>query len=154
MKPEEWGPSTWKFIHATTMEYPENPTDNDKRNYYNLFYNLQNVLPCQKCKLNYARHLEVLPLTPQVLSSRANLIRWGIDLHNIVNEDTGKPVLSYDQALEQFNSNLDPPQDHSDTIKIIIIIVIILAVIFAVYYFCFYNKEEQMGGTNITKIFY
>ena len=60
-KPEkkDWGPGAWSFIHYVALAYPENPTGEDKENYKMFYANLINVLPCQKCALNYQKHLDL-----------------------------------------------------------------------------------------------
>jgi hypothetical protein len=86
VKSNIWGKHAWKFMHYVTMGYPENPTEEHKNNYKNFFISLKYVLPCSICAKHYEENLEKLPLTDQVLSNRNNLIKWGIDLHNMVNK--------------------------------------------------------------------
>ena len=138
MKPEKWGRYAWTFLHAVTIEYPENPTKTDKLNYYNYFNSLPKVLPCDNCKINLDKHMASLPLTDNNLSCRANLIKWGIDLHNIVNKDTGKPQVSYNDALEQFKNLGDEPKPN--IWPYIIIILLIIVVLSVIFYFCFYQN--------------
>jgi len=45
-----WGPSAWTFLHTITFNYPEDPTEDDKRKYYNFFMNIKDVLPCKNVK--------------------------------------------------------------------------------------------------------
>lgn len=104
MLPDIWGPAAWKFLHSVTLDYPINPTDRDKNAYYYFFYSIQYVLPCAKCRNSMTKHLEKYPLTLDVLSTRDTLVRWVIDLHNIVNYYNGKRLLSYDQALDEIES--------------------------------------------------
>jgi len=98
--PKIWGPSSWKFMHYITMGYPEQPSEEVKRSTYNFFTSLKDLLPCEKCRYNFGYHLQRHPLTNDILSSRSKLINWLIDIHNDVNASTGKPILTYDQALE------------------------------------------------------
>ena len=37
MEPSKWGSQAWTFLHAITYVYPENPTDTDKKSYYDFF---------------------------------------------------------------------------------------------------------------------
>ena len=41
MKPEVWGPHAWIFLHSITFNYPDNPTDDEKKHYKNFFENLK-----------------------------------------------------------------------------------------------------------------
>ena len=85
MKPEVWGPHAWIFLHSITLEYPNNPTNEDKLNIKNFFNSVGLVLPCQKCRLNFNSHLKKYPLTDKVLESKSSLVKWMIDIHNCVN---------------------------------------------------------------------
>ena len=37
MNPKIWGPGGWLFLHSITLNYPENPTENDKMYHKNFF---------------------------------------------------------------------------------------------------------------------
>jgi len=103
--PDVWGPHAWKFLHYVTLNYPNHPTDNDKQRYKDFFSLMQYVLPCSICSKHFSENLKILPLSPTVLESRDNLIKWCIDIHNIVNKSKNKPVISYDDAYKNMNTN-------------------------------------------------
>jgi len=132
MLPEIWGPYAWNFIHLVTLDYPLYPTDSEKKHYKEYFTMLVYVLPCDKCKHNLFQNIKKHPLTDTVLSCRKNLVRWGIDLHNIVNYHTGKPILSYTVALNAIN-NLVNPQKKNNNLSYLIIGIMILIGIYIVY---------------------
>jgi len=100
MKPAIWGPHAWIFLHDITFDYPIKPTDTDKSDMKNFIYALANVLPCRSCRANFKLHLTELPLTDEVLSTRANLVKWMIDIHNRVNKSKGYEEKTYPAALE------------------------------------------------------
>lgn len=104
MLPTKWGNCGWKFIHSITLNYPENPTNDDKDNYVNFFYSLIYVLPCDSCGNNLKNHYKKLPLDDKRLANRYTLVKWGIDLHNLVNQSIGKKTLSYEQAMAAINN--------------------------------------------------
>ena len=83
--PNVWGPHGWKFIHYITLGYPDNPTDEDKKTYYNFFTILNKVVPCPICGNHYKQNLIKHPLDSDALSSKMKLIAWGIAMHNEVN---------------------------------------------------------------------
>jgi hypothetical protein len=97
--PDIWGPPGWKFIHYVTMGYPTYPSEEIKKKYYNYFHALKHVIPCSVCASHFTQNLETLPLTDEVLSNRNNLMKWGIDMHNLVNKITNKKEYSYDEAM-------------------------------------------------------
>lgn len=149
--PDIWGPHGWKFLHYVTLNYPIIPSNDDKKNYKEFFNLLQFVLPCSVCSKHFKENLKVLPLSDTVMESRENLIKWCIDMHNIVNKSKNKPELSYDQAIplintnimckEQFvnidnqnyNSSYLKDKDNINIVPCLIIIVFILILIAVVY---------------------
>ena len=125
-----WGPSAWTFLHTITYNYPENPSDNDKKNYHNFFDSLQHVLPCDKCKGHYKQNIQKYDLNNS-LDNREDLVKWLIDLHNDVNRDNGKKVWSYSEVYNKYdnlhNSNL------VNKMIIFVILCIVLVLIFFLY---------------------
>lgn len=131
MLPDIWGKYGWNFIHLITLDYPQHPTDSDKTNYRNFFYALIYVLPCAKCKHNLAKNISNFPLTDNILSNRSSFVKWGIQIHNIVNNHLGKPVLSYKEALYEIKK-LANPKKEDNTITYIIALVAIIFMIFMI----------------------
>lgn len=153
MIPAIWGKHAWNFIHLVTMEYPENPTEKDMRDYYNFIYSLKDVLPCSTCRNNLATNLQKHPLTYESLSSRANFVKWAIDLHNIVNIHTKKPILSYDQAMDEINKLMNgvtgPVEKNKSgfslqTLAIAIFVVIIICILI----FLLVKKKIEFNSAN------
>ena len=98
-----WGSHLWFSLHTITLNYPLKPTDEDKENYKNFFISLKNVIPCSVCKKNYKRHLNEHPIDNQ-LNSRKDLVYWLIDIHNMVNGEIGKKILSYETVLKKYEN--------------------------------------------------
>jgi len=142
MRPEIWGRHVWNCIHIITLEYPLEPTPEEKKYYKKFFHGLSHVLPCEKCRNNMSVHLKKIPLTDEVLSSRSSLVKWGIDLHNIVNYYTGKEMLTYNEALNQINKLLES-ENTQYGLKQYNWLFIILLVIFllCIYIWCIYRKN-------------
>jgi Erv1 / Alr family len=133
MKPEIWGKYAWNFIHIMTLGYPETPTKKEKKHYYNFFHDLMYVLPCEKCRQNMTEHLKKIPLNDETLSNRNNLVKWGIDLHNIVNYYTGKDMLSYTDSLNEINKLMKPSNYNWNYIYIVSLILILLCIALIIY---------------------
>ena len=120
MNPKFWGPHGWIFLHSVTMNYPKEPTNEDKTLYRNFFSSLKRVLPCEKCAYHYKQHINDDPIEP-ALESRNTLVRWLIKIHNKVNEDLGKPQYTYEQVIEEYKykmMNMD--RDETLIYKVII----------------------------------
>lgn len=103
--PDIWGPYAWKFIHMVALAYPSKPTEEDKLNYYTFFISISNILPCHLCSDHYKNNLLKHQLTDNVLSSRENLVKWTIDMHNEVNISNNKNVYDYDYAIDLIKNN-------------------------------------------------
>lgn len=146
-----WGPSMWFSLHTITFAYPLNPTESEKANYKIFFDNFKNVIPCSVCKKNYIRHLKEHPID-NYLSCRKKLVYWLIDLHNLVNVETGKKILDYSVVINKYekiykkkidltsdNSNCNNKPDRINlTTNIIIISLLILIILLGLYV---YNKK-------------
>lgn len=101
MNQNVWGPHLWFSLHTISFTYPLKPKDSDKANYKAFFTELQHVIPCSVCKKNYIRHLKEFPVNEH-LNNRKDIVYWVIDLHNMVNSETGKRVLTYEEALKRY----------------------------------------------------
>ncbi len=86
MNPKIWGHSGWTLLYQIAFNYPINPDYQDVDNYSKFFHSLQPVLPCSICQINYAKHLQLIPIAPY-LDSRDHLIEWLIKIQNLVNLD-------------------------------------------------------------------
>lgn len=93
-----WGPSLWHVLHTISFNYPVNPTVEDKKNYRQYFESLGNVLPCRACRDNYKVNLSKVKLTEKALKNRKSFSKWVFNLHNHVNEMTGK---KFDKTYEE-----------------------------------------------------
>lgn len=132
MKPEIWGPHAWIFLHSITLAYPEIPTQQDKINMRNFINSLGEVLPCNKCKINFKSHLKTNPLTDKILSSRNSLIKWMIDIHNSVNKSNFKETLSYENSLK-YILNLYEDNNFIMIVFSIIIVISIFVILFNIF---------------------
>lgn len=124
VEPSIWGPHAWVFLHSITFNYPNCPKQEDKINMRNFFNNLQNILPCDKCKNNFLTHIKKRPLTDNILCSKRELIKWLIDIHNDVNKMNGKQSVSYNDAIYKILYN--PQKDNTIIIVLSIIIGVLL----------------------------
>jgi hypothetical protein len=117
-----WGPPFWLTLHTISFNYPLKPTQQDKINYKIFYTSFQNVIPCSICKKNYIRHLKEHPID-NYLSSRRKLSEWVIDMHNMVNGETGKKILSYDVVIKKYEDiykkkiELDADNSNSNIIE-------------------------------------
>ena len=85
-----WGPSMWHSLHTISFNYPVNPSQIEKKNYYKFFMSLRNILPCKYCRLNYVKNIKAVPLNIKTMKSRASLSKWLYELHEEINKMLGK----------------------------------------------------------------
>ncbi len=128
MEPKIWGPSAWIFLHSVTLNYPNNPTPQDKEDYRIFFDSLQHILPCPTCKEHYAKNIRSNPIN---LKDRTSLINWLIDIHNQVNIYNSKPKLSYQEVYDIYDKlyNQNNVLNLNDNKIKICIVVLILTII-------------------------
>ena len=62
MNPKIWGPKAWFLIHAIAINYPKNPTFQEKREYSNFFKSLKDALPCLACAKHYEENIKKYPI--------------------------------------------------------------------------------------------
>jgi uncharacterized membrane protein len=104
--PTQFGPSLWQGLHYITLGYPTNPTDDQKDKYKAFFLLLKDTLPCSVCANHYAENLKILQLTDKVLENKENLVKWLIDLHNIVNDKNNKEIIEYKNARTLIDTDI------------------------------------------------
>ena len=98
-----WGPPLWHVLHTMSFNYPVDPTDEQKKHYFNFYSNLKNVLPCRYCRENLTNNLTKLPLTIEVFKNRDTLSKYVYDLHEIVNTMLGKTSgLLYEDVRDRY----------------------------------------------------
>jgi len=146
MEPNIWGPDAWTFLHSITLNYPDNPTIQDKKYYLDFFNILPNLLPCSICRQNLSKHLSDLPIK-FYLNNKLNLCKWLVEIHNKTNKDLGKKTITYSKFLEIYKKKYSNPNESSSyfinkvniqqkiiyiLLAIIIIILIYLSIIFKI----------------------
>lgn len=98
ISPKRWGREGWKFIHYVALTYPSKPTEKDKAKYLKFFESLQDVLPCEICASHFREHMKQHPIK---METNRELFNWTVDIHNIVNTQNGKKILTYDEAFDE-----------------------------------------------------
>lgn len=107
MDPTVWGPKLWFVIHTFALNYPDNPTYEDKRVMEEFFNNLKSTIPCHKCRIHYRQNLQNNPII-NYLDNKQSLFKFTVDLHNIVNKSLGKKIYSYDEVTQIYKQHYNP----------------------------------------------
>jgi hypothetical protein len=111
--PLQWGRQGWHFIHAVALGYSNTPTEEEKKAASDFINSLTIILPCIHCATNFKEKIEKYP--PRLDNSK-DFFEWTVDIHNEVNKENGKDVLSYNQALIEFENNAQP--NYSPIVKL------------------------------------
>lgn len=138
--PNDWGPFGWKFLHFSTLGYPNNPTEQDKIKYKKFYESLGDVLPCILCANHYKENLKIHTLD-KALESRENLILWGINMHNEVNKKNWKKQYKYDEGVMEILKNLELEFNKPPIYSYIFIIVLIIILMIGVYLLLKKNRQ-------------
>jgi len=100
-----WGPALWHYLHTMSFNYPNNPSDNDKKNYKSFILNLKNVIPCRGCRVNLHRNFKTLPLRNKNLKNRYMFSKYIYDLHEHINTMLNKKSgLTYDIVRDRYEN--------------------------------------------------
>ena len=103
-----WGPSLWHSLHTISFNYPVKPSKIEKKNYFDFFMSLKNILPCGYCRKNYVKNIKTIPLTMNSMKNRESFSKWLYELHEEINRMLGKKSnLSYEDVklrYEMFRS--------------------------------------------------
>ena len=135
IKPVLWGRHGWGFLHYITLSYPDNPDQETKKKFKDFFTQIiWKFLPCESCRHNYVRHLDEIPLTDDILSSRNKFIYWFVDIHNLVNYETGKKKITYDEFNKLYiEPEVKEEKQNNTSIYIIVCLIIALIILFITY---------------------
>ena len=140
MEPTVWGPKLWFFIHTIALNFPDNPSFEEIRNYESFFENLKYIIPCDKCKLHYTQRLNENPVS-KYLTDANTLFIYTIDLHNEVNKSLGKRIYSYEEVSKIYKNKYNNQYSMSKlinklfTIKTLIILLIIGGIVGLIIYY-------------------
>ncbi len=93
----DWGRPIWFILHTVSLYGPNDMMFTFKE-YKQMLTCLQYLLPCVKCRAHLSENLTKINLDT-CGKTKLDLFKCSWELHNIVNKDTNKPVLSFTEAL-------------------------------------------------------
>lgn len=88
---ESFGPHFWAVLHITCIGTKH------VANIIKFIYAFSEIIPCNKCRQHFKQLIIDHPI-PETASS--DIFKWTVDMHNIVNKETGKEEIDYVKALE------------------------------------------------------
>ena len=142
LSPKIWGHCFWQTLVYIVISYPAFPSIEQQYHYKRFFYELGNVLPCERCQINFSKHIEQVPID-NYLNNREALFEWLLIMYNLVNRSLNKPLITQSTFKKIFLSKLNGVVDdyteittmegfsnkqNSNLISIIIMGIILLVV--------------------------
>ena len=104
--PKIWGRDMWNMFYYIALSYPKNPTHNDKMKYKQFFQIAGSIVPCDKCKNNFTRHINELPID-DYLESGYDLFTWVNKMDNKVKEMTNQQQYTVEQSFQYYMSTIN-----------------------------------------------
>ena len=100
-----WGPMLWSILHMISLNYPDNPTDIQKINYYIFIISLTKVLPCKTCRINLEKNINTLDFSIEKdMQNRKTFSKFIYKLHCEVNTMLSKSVIYQPSYQEMCNT--------------------------------------------------
>ena len=128
-----WGPKAWFFLETICMAYPIEPTFEEKKSIQNFFLSLKNLIPCEKCRNNYIKHLKIYPINDDVIKNRDNLFKWINNIHNSVDKNKYKSIEDrFKYYLDKYNLENNTNNNESNSRKYILSIIILLILLLVI----------------------
>ena len=102
--PKVWSHSYWFMLHLGSISAPEMIPPSMRTKYWNYIEGIPVMIPCHDCAQHAQTWVDNHRVDrDQICSSRSNLVKFFVDLHNDVNRRTGKPIISEEQVYKMFS---------------------------------------------------
>jgi hypothetical protein len=138
IKPQIWGKHLWATGYLIAYSYPNNPTHDDKNIMLNFFNQFKYIIPCEKCRVNFSKHILKFPLDDLALTNKYSLINWFMNINNEVNIMLGKNILTMNDI---YNKYYQSPTNYNK--KIITSVLVFILIIILIGYMIFKRKCNQ-----------
>jgi hypothetical protein len=121
MKQSTWGPTYWSFLHILSISFPDQPTSEQKTHFRQCLEHLAPIMPCEQCRNHMTEYLRTVEWD-KVLTTKETCMRFVWEFHNSVNQRLGKPLYSWDQLIDTYETRLNasewnPIEDAHDLIE-------------------------------------
>ena len=99
--PKIWAPGLWFFLHIVSINYPTQPTQEDRRNYRSFLKNLGRVLPCRMCRSHFPENfVKAGGNKEKSYENRKNFSKFIYKLHKCINN--GDFGISYTDLINKY----------------------------------------------------
>jgi FAD-linked sulfhydryl oxidase len=87
------------LLHSIASQYPDEPTEREKRDAKNLINAVAALYPCKECQTHFQTVIKRYP--PEVGDS-VSFQEWMCKVHNVVNEKLGKEIFDCAKVEERW----------------------------------------------------
>ena len=103
-----WGPMGWMTLHSISLNYPENPTYEDKIVVKRFMDKFADCITCNTCKVHFeTMYYSYIKVHPEWTNSRFDLFLFIARAHNTVNKRLDKPLVrTVFDCIETIKSNI------------------------------------------------
>lgn len=136
--PKIWGPSMWKVLIYSVLSYPDEPNKEEQINMKNFLVCVGKILPCEKCRYNYANHTTKYSINDEVLNNKKKLIDWLTSVYNEVRTMNGQKKLTSDEIIYKYTED-----QYYKKITNIIYIIMLIIIIFLLIFFIKYKPKNN-----------
>ncbi|KAK8810713.1 hypothetical protein WA158_007288 [Blastocystis sp. Blastoise] len=100
------GRHSWTLLHTIAAYYPENPTEEDKKNAMSFIESFAQLYPCKNCAFHFQR---LIKETPPNVNSQKEFVMWMAQAHNIISKKCHKPIYpeDYDVLQKRWKTGCD-----------------------------------------------
>ena len=133
MDPKEWGPITWRTMHAFAWEADRRNTEETKKAFIQFMHTLTDLLPCDICRQHMNDYIKDHPI-PLI-----NFFAYTVEFHNSVNNRLGKKMYSLEEATKIWTTvscgscSSETKETNSNNTIVYIFIGLILLSIICIY---------------------
>lgn len=106
--PPSFGPMYWRVMMIVATEFPDNPTEEQKKTVLDWLTLTMILLPCPSCSMHAREYIK--KHVPDV-SSREALIAYIVEFHNYVNVSLGKTTYTVLEAKAAFFTQMTKDVD-------------------------------------------
>ena len=86
----DWGPRGWYWLHAQAIDYPADPSKQNRITTHTRFWEFVQTLPCPECRRHATDYVRAYPID---LADTMSFQTWAWRFHNAVNRRLGKLLM-------------------------------------------------------------
>lgn len=105
--PSDFGPNLWYVLHTAAASASDPLLLTDQYNWKMILKGLSVLIPCSTCKQHYKKITSDINLN-KIVSHKRSLFNFLIDVHNIINLRTNKPLFNHKKAKQLYDYNRGP----------------------------------------------